>query len=64
MIQYIIVSKQCENEMKIIIGGATRKLAIEAFCMYNGKKGSWKGKYGGQRDFKIVRMKLTKTKSI
>lgn len=61
MTSYIVIPKKDfdpENH-KIIIGGLTRKLAIEAFERYNGREGSWKGKYRGQRDFKIVRMKLT-----
>jgi len=68
-INYIVQTKDTRITSKIIIGGATRQLAIEAFEKYNagskkGKyfKGHWKGKYGGQRDYKIVRMKLTHIK--
>lgn len=56
-IKYIVVSKTFYDTMQIIIGGATRKLAIEAWERYNsGDK--WNSKYGGQRDFKIIRMAL------
>lgn len=66
MIHYIVASKDASVKSLIIIGGTTRKLAIEAFERYNScpphSSGKWKGKYGGERDFKIVRMNLTRVK--